>query len=105
MSHKDEENVNDAAREMPRVTEEALRVLSGEGFSPVRAEADDLAAATVDASFRVVSIELLRTVPDLTDDTRERLERAVASAMNKAIQEVGRRNAQLLIRATGQIGA
>jgi YbaB/EbfC DNA-binding family len=105
MSNEDEKSASDAPREMPRVTEEALRVLSGEGFSPVRAEADDLAAATVDANFQVVSIELLGTAADLTDDARERLERAVASAVNEAIQEVGRRNAQLLLRATGQTGA
>ncbi len=78
------------------LAEEALRVLARESFAPVRYEADGLAAATVDARFRVVSVELPGAGVD--DEARAALEHAVVTALNEAFQEVGRRNAKLLVQ-------
>lgn len=62
---------------------------------PVETTADDLVSVVMDSRFRVRTVTI--TGVDLAADDVERLERAIASAVDEAFQEVIKRNSARLI--------
>ena len=59
--------------------------------STVTVSADDLVSVTLDARFHVESVKVHQPV---AREDRDRLERAIASAVNDAIREIMTQNAQ-----------
>lgn len=72
-----------------------LETFDAPGAPPVEASADDLVSLTMDIRFRIRAV-FIRGI-DLPPADVARLERAVATAVDRAVQEVVRRNSARLI--------
>jgi hypothetical protein len=84
---------------LPLVREEMLRFFAEDSYPPIEVSEADVVSVTMDARFQVRTVSLygMQSSEDVA-----RLEQAIVVAMNKAIGEVTRRNAERLALALAQ---
>ena len=87
-------NASSADDNIWNLRKDLLAAFEGEGLVPVTASAEGMVTVSVDARCQLTSISLQGT--DLDSDRRERLERAVLTAVNDGIQQVAIRHAERL---------
>ena len=79
---------------LQKIQQDMLRSFAEEGYPPIEVSADGLVSVTMADRFQVSSVTLHSV--KLEPDETVRLEQALVTAINNAIQEVAKRNAERL---------
>jgi hypothetical protein len=90
------EHENAKARPRGGRVADLLEIFEAPDEPPVEATADDLVSLSIDSRLRVRAVSIRGL--DLAADDTARLERAVATAVDRAVREAIRRNSARLIQ-------